>query len=117
MLMVDDVFLGHEIVYPRYLHIPENLVYAVYGAVILWFLYRFLPAILRTDYVLLLSLVGFGVSILTDVVYELGLLPTQGVFVLEDGSKSIGVVSWAAYLIRTSAQYVAAGMRGRSPMR
>jgi hypothetical protein len=114
MLMVDDVFLGHEIVYPRYLRIPENVVYAVYGLAVLWFLYRYRSTILRTDYLLLvLALVGFGLSILTDIVYELDLLPIPGVFVLEDGAKSIGVASWAGYLIRTSAQAVSSATRKR----
>lgn len=112
MLMLDDVFLGHEIVYPRYLRIPENLVYAAYGITILWLLWRYRMEILRTDYLLLvLALVGFGLSILTDIVYELDLLPIQGVFVIEDGAKSIGVVSWAAYLIRTSAQSIRSMLR------
>lgn len=111
-LLVDDVFLGHEILYPRYLHIPEVVVYAGYGIVIAGFLAAFRSVILRTDFLLLaLSLIAFGSSIVADIIAELERLSIPGMFLLEDGAKMFGLASWAAYFISTCARYIRAGER------
>ena len=108
MLLLDDVFLFHEIIYPQYLGLPEQLVYTIHGAVVLWFLVSFRRTILRTDFLLLtLALVGFGFSIFFDLIAEINPYPAQ--FLFEDGSKIFGLVSWAAYFVLVSARHVMAG--------
>ncbi|MDQ3444132.1 MAG: hypothetical protein M3490_11045 [Chloroflexota bacterium] len=114
-LLVDDVFLGHEILYPQYLGLHEVVVYAIYGIVVAGFLVAFRTTILQTDFLLLaISLAGFGLSIGFDIIAELETLSITGMFLLEDGSKIFGLVSWAAYFMLTSAQYVQGSVRGHS---
>lgn len=105
MLCLDDVFLLHEIVYPQYLGIPQRLVYVIYGIILLWFLRSFRHVILRTDFLLLtIALAGFGFSILFDLTVEINPFPAE--FLLEDGAKIVGLVSWAAYFVRVSAHHI-----------
>lgn len=108
ILMVDDVFLFHEIISPRYFGIPQQVIYAVYAVIVLWFLITFRATILRTDFLLLtLALAGFGLSLLFDLTAGVNPYPAQ--FLFEDGAKIFGLVSWAAYFVLLSARHVMAG--------
>jgi hypothetical protein len=108
MLLVDDVFLFHEIISPRYLGVPQQLIYAVYAVIVLWFLASFQRTILQTGFLLLtLALVGFGSSLLFDLTAGINPYPAQ--FLFEDGAKLFGLVSWAAYFVRVSARHVMSG--------
>ena len=99
VLLFDDLYLLHEKVFPRRLHIPENAVYL--GYVVLWLLYfiRYGKAILRTDFLLLLITMGFfGLSVATDIIWS------HGHYLLEDGSKFLGIIGWTVYAFRTCMQ-------------
>ena len=68
ILMFDDLFLIHEEVAPDHLHIPEKLVYVLYGALALGFFVGFLSQILKTDYLLLVAAcLLFVVSVASDL--------------------------------------------------
>ncbi len=96
LLGLDDVFLLHEEVLPHF-GIPEKLVFGSYAGLFLFYLFRFYPLILETEYVLMaIALFFFGVSIILDLWRPPGI----NRFLFEDGAKLIGVVSWLAYFFR-----------------
>lgn len=102
LLMLDDLFLFHDVVFPEYLGIGEHWLYGFYAASAAGLLGGYRRLILKTDYpLLLLSLLLFAASLGMDFVSDYVLLP--GTFLLEDGPKFLGIVAWAAYFIRTSA--------------
>ena len=101
LLLPDDVFMFHEIVFPRYLGVPEKVVYAANAVVVLWFLMAFRSTILQTDFLLLaLAFAGLGFSAGADFIETI--FPYPGFYLLEDGAKLFGIVSWAAYFITVS---------------
>lgn len=104
LLCIDDAFLLHDEVLPL-AGVSEKLVYAVYLALLLGFLVLFARRILKTGYpVLLLSLAFLGVSVVADTWG----LPWLDPYMLEDGSKFIGIALWSAYLFQTSGSLVRA---------
>ncbi|HVR28074.1 MAG TPA: hypothetical protein VMS86_00955 [Thermoanaerobaculia bacterium] len=99
-LLIDDLFLFHEVVFPYHLHVPEPLVYAAYGLATAGFLALFHRRILGTDAVLLgLALAWFAASLAVDHWGHLWL--PRGFFLVEDGLKLLGIVSWLLYFART----------------
>jgi hypothetical protein len=89
----------HEEVLPKYFHILENTIIGLYGFMIIVFLVAFKNTILKTYYLpLLLSFIFFGASIVFDLWPTV--LPWH--FLLEDGTKFLGIVSWLAYFSKTS---------------
>ncbi|WP_174888097.1 hypothetical protein [Marinifilum fragile] len=98
MLLLDDLFMFHEIIYPKYFHIPEIIVYLIYLTLIASYLLKFRKDILDTEYVLLLlALSFFALSILMDVF----ITENELVFLFEDGFKLFGIVSWFLFFVRT----------------
>jgi len=101
-LMLDDLFLFHDVVFPEYLGVSEHVLYAFYGLAAVSLLVEYRRLIAQSDYPLLLLALGlFGISLVMDFVSDYVLLP--GMFMLEDGPKFLGIVAWAGYFIRTSA--------------
>lgn len=102
VLLLDDLFLLHDIVLPKGLGISEEAVYAGYAAMIGAFITLFHRDIRASDYPLLgLALAFFAASLGFDMLQQWVTPP--GAFLLEDGSKLMGIVSWAGYLIRTAS--------------
>jgi hypothetical protein len=96
ILLVDDLYLLHSLIFPRYLHIPEKLVYLGYGVGLLLYLMRFRTVILKSEFPLLIFALGFfGLSIIIDI----RPVDFYGQNLLEDGSKLLGIISWATYFI------------------
>lgn len=107
LLLADDLFQLHEVVFPEHAGIPQNVAYGTYAAVLVGFLVWYRGTILGTDFLLLaLAFAGFGVSIGVDVIAAMVSVP--GIYVFEDGAKLFGIVSWAAYFVLVSARQVAA---------
>lgn len=97
VLCLDDAFMLHDVVLPDHLGVPEEIVYAGYAGLMLLFLGVFYKRILTTHYlVLALAFAFFALSILADMRELPGLDP----FLLEDGAKAIGIVSWLAYFFQ-----------------
>lgn len=95
-LGLDDAFLFHEEIFPFHFGIPEKVIYAGYIGLVLFYLIRFYPTILKTEYILLIiALSFFGFSVGLDVV-----IPKGNSFLLEDSAKLIGIVSWLTYFFR-----------------
>lgn len=105
LLLVDDLFMLHDLVLPEYLQVRERYVILTYGLLMLGYLVGFRRLILRTEW-LVLCLAGcfFAGSIVVDKLPE-DLLPMHHVF--EDGFKFLGIVTWMLYLGRTTRSLLA----------
>lgn len=100
VLMLDDLFLLHESVAPRY----EVLLYGGYAMVAALHLLVFRRAILRTEYLLLgLALFLFGLAVAFDAFLP---VPVGDPYLVEDGTKFAGIVTWLVYFTRVSARAV-----------
>lgn len=104
MLLIDDLFLMHEVVFPKYLNIPEKVVLSVYGILILLYLLKFKQIIQNTEFIpLILAFTFFGFSVIADsslIYFPQSWLKNEGQYLLEDGAKLIGIISWYIYFIR-----------------
>ncbi len=104
MLLIDDFFMLHDFNDSSTV-VPFEMGYVLftsYAVAFIWFLTQFRATILRTEYLLLaLALAGIAVSLFVDSTAEV--LPWRAMYLFEDGSKLAGIVSWAAYLMKTSA--------------
>lgn len=105
-LAVDDFYMLHEFILPRYTGIGEKLVYAALAIAILFFLYRYRSLILALKPALLLAaLACFGGSVLSDLLGD-SLKAALGSmeYLLEDGLKFIGISLWAAWFVTAALQ-------------
>ncbi len=102
LMLVDDLFLLHDVIFPDYLNLSEIYFYIFYGLAVVALLYFFRKVILESDYVLLLlAFVMLSSSVLMDldIVFRLGIyLP--GSWLIEDGFKFMGIISWFVYFVR-----------------
>jgi hypothetical protein len=104
LLAIDDLFLLHEGLFPQHLGIPEMVVYAAYAVITLVYVWRFLPIILKTNYLLFgLAFFFFGLSIGIDlfdpVAGDVG-------YLIEDTPKFMGILTWLAYFSLVSINIV-----------
>ena len=105
LLGIDDLFLFHEVILPKYLGIPETITFGVYGMLAALYFLRFYTVILKTNYIpLAVSLCFFLISILIDI----DVLPLSVSYknLCEDGAKLVGIVSWLVYYFKAS-EYIA----------
>lgn len=112
-LMMDDLFLLHEVVLPDKLGLPSAAVYAVYAATTLAVLLRYRAVVVQSDSLLLL-VAGcfFGISVLSDLAADVAHVRFKGRGFLEDGCKLLGIAGWFSYLVCFSA-----GLLGRATQR
>lgn len=100
VLGFDDLFLVHEYVFPKYFGISEKVVFSFYLVFLLFYLVKYFLLIVKTDYILLMmALAFFSLSMIMDLLAVPGLLDS---YLLEDGSKMVGIISWLFYFFRTS---------------
>lgn len=102
LLTLDDFFLLHDNLMPEYLGISGKLLGVGYGCLILLGTLRHHKSIRNTDYIVLLSALGFfGLSILVDSLQYLveGVIGSWRVL-LEDGFKLLGIAGWLGYYCR-----------------
>jgi hypothetical protein len=102
ILLLDDFFLIHDILFPRVLRLPEWLVYLFYLVAFPLFFLRHLKAIFaQTEYrILALGVFLLGLSFLIDM----NVLP--GGIDVEDGFKLAGMVAYSYYWIVTSHRLI-----------
>jgi hypothetical protein len=118
VLLLDDLFLFHEVVFPVYLAVPEVVLYVLYGVFMLALLVRFFRLIGQTEFeLLLLALAYFGLSLLLDIVLALLHRRLPGHLLLEDGFKLLGIVFWAAYFVRASFHSISSNLVKYQPYR
>ena len=98
VLLFDDFFLFHEKVFPLYLNTSESQVFFIYLLMLLVYLIVFRKKIMATDFILLgLSLMCFAMSAIID---EIFVVHFRGKFLVEDGFKLLGILTWTAYFTR-----------------
>jgi len=111
VLLVDDLFLVHDQIAPRYFRVPEEAILAVYAACAAAYLARFGAAIRGTDFLPLALALGFFAASLAA---DLWLAASPYSHLVEDGCKLIGIASWSAYFTHTALQQLQA-RRARGP--
>lgn len=101
ILVIDDLFMFHEAIFPWYFHIPQYLVYAGYAILALSFFYYFRKRIMDSEYLILVLAVFFlGCSVAGDFI-----LPQEGIaYLVEDAFKIFGIFTWFVYFYRTSLE-------------
>lgn len=119
LLLLDDLYLWHEVMFPDYMGVNERLVYLSYLLYIAFILVRFRNVIFQTEYVVLACAFFFlGASMTVDVcshklIHTLH-MPAQWETLLEDALKSIGVFTWMVYFIRVAFADVLLQVQKRS---
>ena len=100
-LLIDDFFLFHEELAPKYIGISQNMVLMLIGIAVAAYLAWFRRIILRTRYEFMLIAVGFlAISVIVDAVLGPWLLPLgEWTSLIEDGAKLLGITSWLSYYI------------------
>ena len=117
-LLFDDLFMFHEFLATEYLGVNENIVLFILVLAVVAYLFVYRREILKTDLrmlILAMALLGFSVFIdaapsrLPNV--QLG----QWEYILEDGSKWLGIACWCSYHVRTAYEYIEALVAHKKP--
>lgn len=116
ILAIDDIFLFHEEVAPNYLHLNEEVVFAIYAIVGIGFVLLNWREILSSEYALLmLALMLFATSVLLDALpfesFHLRYFWELLALFLEDGFKFAGIVTWLMYFVRYAIQQMEVAQR------
>jgi len=99
LMTLDDLFQLHELVFPHYLNISENMVYLTYLNIYLIYFIRFRNQLLNSDFIVLfIAFFLLGLSTIIDILP----LPIEKDTFLEDAIKLLGAVTWLIYYIRTA---------------
>ncbi len=97
-LMLDDLFMFHEFIFPYSFGIPQEAVIVGYLIIMSVYLLRFARLILTMEYTILLMACGwFALSLATDM----WMVQSNTQFLVEDGAKLFGIVTWFIFFIRT----------------
>jgi hypothetical protein len=115
-LLIDDFFMVHEELAPRYLGLHEKAVMAALGAATCAYLLAFWRLIAQTQFLVLALAVGLlGASAAIDTLRDT--LPWRWAtiggweYFFEDGAKWLGIALWCSYHVRTAHQVMAGAIR------
>lgn len=98
LLLLDDLFMFHDTIFPHYLFIPKIAVYLGYLLLMTIYFIKFGKLILTTEYTILYIACGFfALSMICDVFW----VQNSMEFLVEDGFKLFGIVTWFIFFIRT----------------
>lgn len=103
LLMFDDLFLLHELVFPEYFMLPKNVVYLIYLNILAVYVVVFRADIMETEYLILG--IAFGLLGISQFVDSLPMPIPEDSF-LEDAVKLFGIVTWFTYYMRYCVQMV-----------
>ncbi|MDQ3050087.1 MAG: hypothetical protein M3Q95_04290 [Bacteroidota bacterium] len=103
LLMFDDLFLLHEVVFPEYFMLPKNVVYLIYLNILAAYVVVFRTDILETEFLILG--IAFGLLGISQFVDSLPMPIPEDSF-LEDAVKLFGIVTWFTYYMRYCVQRV-----------
>lgn len=110
ILLFDDFFLLHERIFPEYLNTSESQTFLLYLLIIIAYLVGYRQKILETDFLLLgLSLLSFAFSAVTD---EIFVDHFRGKFLVEDGFKLLGILTWGTYFARVGIAEIKHSLQG-----
>ncbi len=100
-LMLDDLLLFHEWVFPRLLGVTEQVTFSGYLVLISGWLLLFRKTVLDTEYLVLLIAFGFfGLSLFVDTYDQIDSIITNWRQLYEDGFKLLGITCWCGYFAR-----------------
>lgn len=101
ILLIDDLFMVHDRIFPGYFKIGGELLYLVYFIYTIFIFIRFGKfIILRTEYlVLLIACVFFSLSILFDLFMNQSHSSIN--YLIEDGFKFLGIFTFFIFFSRT----------------
>lgn len=103
LLMLDDLYLLHDVVLPVVTGIPEHVFLGLNGLACMLFVAVNWTAILGTPWLFLAVAVGFlALMIGFDLVEHEVEFAHQ--HLLEEGAKFVGIVFWSLYFVTTSLQ-------------
>jgi hypothetical protein len=103
-LLLDDLFLFHDWLFPEVLGVRSRFLFAAYILVTGGLFFRFRAVVRRTGYlVLAAAVVFFAVSIALDMVSDAWYRRWDNLYLAEDGAKLFGITSWFAYFVTTCA--------------
>lgn len=103
ILLFDDLFQFHRILYPRFLHVSMALTSAAYAGLAIGLFWHFREIMEQSEYLLLLLAFGFlGLSLAIDVLPGLNF----GRSFIADGFKLLGITSWLTYVARSGAREI-----------
>ena len=109
MLMMDDLFLLHEEVFPEYFLIPETGVFVIYSNILLLYVLLFRETIIKTDYVIL----GLGFFLIGASTFIKRIpMPIPEDTFLQDAVKLFGIISWFTYFLRLGYMEVKKAVQG-----
>lgn len=105
ILLLDDFFLMHEIIFPRVFFLNEKIVFALYGILILIYLFKHQKLILGDTkyFYLIFSLAFFGLSLVFDFIPRFS---EKWHHIFEDGPKFIGIICWFGYHVLTARYFL-----------
>lgn len=108
VLLLDDLFMFHEKVFPGNFGIDQLYTLSFYASMLMLYLVYFRQEIFRTNYYFLgLALLFLSASLLFDILPDSLLSWNRSVHSLfEDGSKFIGIVGWFGYFFLVCLQLV-----------
>lgn len=113
LLMVDDFFLIHDALAPRYLHLSQNAVYAVYALAFAGFITscrRELRARNPALFTIAVGLLGFMAGIDAMVSGY-----SRYVSLAMSGSKFLGIACWSAWLVLNAQRDLEAAQASGEP--
>lgn len=97
LLLFDDLFLLHELVFPEYFSISKNMVYIIYLNILLIYVVLFRDELLKSEYIILaLASSLIGAAQFVDWIP----MPIPEDSFLEDAVKLFGIVTWFTYFLR-----------------
>lgn len=98
LLMLDDLFLLHERVFPNLFHLRQRYIFVTYGSIIYVYLVSFRKTIFKTNFMTLALALGFFfLSIAVDGMSDMLGIKIPYYHLFEDGFKLIGLASWLGY--------------------
>ncbi|ABA87886.1 hypothetical protein Pcar_0627 [Syntrophotalea carbinolica DSM 2380] len=98
MLMLDDLFLLHERIFPEYLHWRQRYIYLSYVSIVLVYLTAFRHIIFKNNFLLLALALGFFfLSVAVDCMATKMETLVLDYHLFEDGFKLFGLASWLGY--------------------
>lgn len=126
VLMLDDLFMFHEEIFPNYLFLPsitnlnpnEKIVIGGYGLFAIWFAYSSRHTIRKTNWPQLLvacAILAFGVLADRGIAKHVFTDSETRLFV-EDAAKFLGVLGWSLYFVGAAKAVVSERLRVEAPL-
>lgn len=107
LLAIDDFFMLHEKVFPRFLQVSEKITFIAYGIIILYCILKFRNIILHNHFqIFIIAILFLSFSIAVDLLLSSDsfLFKVDDTYFFEDSLKLIGIISWCFYFIKVSGE-------------